>query len=62
MPQPRGIRLNVYLKDPDVLGLVAGLDNKSEYIERAIMFYMDNKDVLVNIEKHLKTLSTMLVK
>lgn len=56
MAQPRGIRINVYLKDPEVLGVIAELDNKSEYIERAIMFYIDNKDVIPSIDIKLTTL------
>lgn len=44
----------IYIKDVEILKLVNQQKNKSEYVERAIRFYEDNKDALVRIANALE--------
>lgn len=43
----------IYIKDEEVLKLVNEQKNKSEYVERAIRFYEQNKDIIERIAKTL---------
>lgn len=39
-------RFCIYIKDKEILALLSNQNNKSEYVERAIRFYEENKDAL----------------
>lgn len=39
-------RFVVYIKDENIRELLYNRKNRSEYVERAIRFYEDNKDVV----------------
>ena len=41
-----GYRFCVYIKDEEIEPLIKSKKNKSEYVERAIRFYEDNKDIV----------------
>lgn len=39
-------RFCLYIKDEELLPIIQAKKNRSEYVERAIRFYEDNKDII----------------
>ena len=39
----------IYIKDAEIVKIVSSQKNKSEYVERAIRFYEENKNVVVRL-------------
>ena len=42
-------RFCVYIKDENVLRIIKSQKNKSEYVERAICFYEENKNIVARL-------------
>lgn len=42
-------RFCVYIKDEEIYKLISKTPNRSAYIERALRFYIENKDVLPKV-------------
>ena len=42
-------RFCVYIKDDTILSLIQSQKNKSEYVERAIRFYEENKNIVARL-------------
>lgn len=46
-------RFAIYIKDKEICKIVRSQRNKSEYVERAIRFYIDNKDIVSKLANAL---------
>lgn len=42
-------RFCVYIKDDAIMSLIQSKKNKSEYVERAIRFYEENKNIVARL-------------
>ena len=57
-----GIRKNVYFTNDKVIDEVNNQKNISKYIENAILFYIENADIIKKYVNSIDTLSVMLEK
>lgn len=53
-------RYCIYIKDEDVIRKINATKNRSEYVERAVRFYMENKDVIKNYANDITALRKLL--
>lgn len=43
----------IYIKDEEIYKLISKTQNKSAYVERAIRFYLDNKEIMPKLVEAL---------
>lgn len=60
MQKLKGIKITIYLKDPEVLARLAERENKSEYIERSILYYIRNEDALTDLSIDIREIKKLL--
>lgn len=53
-------RYCIYIKDEVVIEAMDKNKNKSEYVERAVRFYIENKDVIKSYANDLTTLKKLI--
>lgn len=47
-------RFAIYIKDDEICKLLNERRNRSEYIERAVRFYIENKDIIPQLLTAIK--------
>lgn len=49
-----GPRMTLYIKDEEIRNFIRSKKNRSDYVTKAIRFYLDNKDFLARIATALE--------
>lgn len=56
MNKPKIKRMCIYFKDPMVVDTIESQNNKSEYVERAVRFYIMEKDTIAKLTDTISAL------
>lgn len=54
-------RYTLYFKNEKAIKQLKNMKNRSEYVERAVIFFMDNKDAIKGYADHITALTRQLI-